>query len=132
MQTRRYGDYRTDIYLDGLQGKLPRYPVDYRSLERAATEVLPPWVLSYVAGGAGDGNTQRANVEAFSRYAVVPRMLVGATERDLRCHCSTRGCQRPCSWHQSESSACALKTSMETSRRLRPLRGPECRWWLRR
>jgi lactate 2-monooxygenase len=35
------------------------------------------------AGGAGDGNTQRANVEAFSRYGIVPRMLVGASERDL-------------------------------------------------
>ena len=46
MQTRQYGDYQTDIYLDGLQGKLPRYPVDYRSLERAATEVLPPFVYS--------------------------------------------------------------------------------------
>lgn len=33
--------------------------------------------------GAGDGNTQRANVEAFSGYGIVPRVLVGATERDL-------------------------------------------------
>jgi lactate 2-monooxygenase len=40
-------------------------------------------VYSYVAYGAGDGNTQHANVEAFSRYGIVPRMLVGATERDL-------------------------------------------------
>jgi lactate 2-monooxygenase len=83
MQSRQYGDYQFDIYLDGLQGKLPRYPVDYTSLERAGAEVLPSWVYSYVAGGAGDGNTQRANVEAFSRYGIVPRMLVGATERDL-------------------------------------------------
>ena len=29
MQTRQYGDYQFDIYLDGLQGKLPRYPVDF-------------------------------------------------------------------------------------------------------
>jgi lactate 2-monooxygenase len=79
----QYGDYQWDIYGDGLQGKLPRFPVDYASLERAAVEVLPSWVYSYVAYGAGDGNTQRANVEAFSRYGIVPRMLVGATERDL-------------------------------------------------
>jgi hypothetical protein len=32
--------------------------------ERAALEVLPPWVYSYVTS---DGNTQLANVEAFSR-----------------------------------------------------------------
>src|SRR5271168_408585 len=72
-----------EIYGDGLRGKLPRFPVDYASLERAAIEALPSWVYSYVAYGAGDGNTQRANVDAFSRYGIVPRMLVGATERDL-------------------------------------------------
>jgi len=52
-------------------------------LERAATEVLPPWVCSYVAGGAGDESTQRGNVDAFARYGIMPRMLVGATQRDL-------------------------------------------------
>jgi lactate 2-monooxygenase len=79
----QYGDYQFDIYFDGLEGKLPRYPVDFAALERAAAEVLPPWVYSYVAGGAGDETTQRGNVEAFSRYGIVPRMLVGASERDL-------------------------------------------------
>jgi lactate 2-monooxygenase len=83
MPTPHYGDYQMEIYGAGLRGKLPRFPVDYASLERAAVEVLPSWVYSYVAFGAGDGNTQRANIEAFSRYGIVPRMLVGATERDL-------------------------------------------------
>ena len=83
MPTPHYGDYQMEIYGGGLQGKLPRFPVDYASLERAAVEVLPSWVYSYVAYGAGDGNTQRANVEAFSRYGIVPRMLVAPTERDL-------------------------------------------------
>ena len=36
MPTPRYGDYQWDIYLPGLQGKLPKYPVDYPPLERAA------------------------------------------------------------------------------------------------
>jgi len=83
MPTPQYGDYQMEIYGVGLQGKLPRFPLDYASLERAAIEVLPSWVYSYVGFGAGDGNTQRANIEAFSRYGIVPRMLVGATERDL-------------------------------------------------
>ena len=83
MSISQYGDYQFDIYFDGLEGRMPKYPVDFASLERAATEVLPPWVLSYVAGGAGDEGTQRANVDAFSRYGIVPRMLNGATERDL-------------------------------------------------
>jgi lactate 2-monooxygenase len=79
----QYGDYQFDIYFDGLEGQLPRYPVDFAALERAAAEVLPPWVYSYVAGGAGDETTQRGNIEAFSRYGIMPRMLVGASERDL-------------------------------------------------
>ena len=44
---------------------------------------MPPGVWSYVAGGAGDERTQRANRTAFDRWGLMPRMLVGATERDL-------------------------------------------------
>jgi lactate 2-monooxygenase len=83
MSNVQYGDYQFEIYFDGLEGRVPKYPVDYPSLERAAAEVLPSFVYSYVAGGCGDERTQRANVDAFSRFAIVPRMLVGATERDL-------------------------------------------------
>lgn len=83
MSIPQYGDYQYEIYFDGLEGRLPKYPVDFASLERAAGEVLPAFVHSYVAGGCGDEGTQRANVDAFSRAAIVPRMLVGATERDL-------------------------------------------------
>jgi len=39
---------------------------------------------AYVAGGAGDGATMRANREAFDRWRIVPRVLHGTTERDLR------------------------------------------------
>src|SRR5271163_2671529 len=83
MSIPQYGDYQYEIYFDGLEGRLPKYPVDFASLERAAGEVLPAFVHSYVAGGCGDEGTQRANVDAFSRTAIVPRMLVGATSRDL-------------------------------------------------
>jgi hypothetical protein len=83
MSNAQYGDYQFEIYFDGLDGRVPKYPVDYPSLERAAAGVLPSFVYSYVAGGCGDERTQRANVDAFSRYAIVPRMLVGATERGL-------------------------------------------------
>ena len=46
MQTHQYGDYQFEIYLNGLEGKLPRFPVDFASLERAGAEVLPSWVRS--------------------------------------------------------------------------------------
>ena len=83
MSARQYGDHQTDIYFDGIDGVVPRYPVDYTSLERKATEVLPWWIHSYVAGGCGDESTQRANVSAFSHYGIVPRMLNGSYRRDL-------------------------------------------------
>jgi isopentenyl diphosphate isomerase/L-lactate dehydrogenase-like FMN-dependent dehydrogenase len=83
MPSQQYGDYQFEIYFDGLEGRVPKYPVDFPLLERKAGEVLPWWVHSYVAGGCGDEGTQRANVSAFSRYGIVPRMLNGAYERDL-------------------------------------------------
>jgi lactate 2-monooxygenase len=80
---RQFGDLQLDIYFDGLDGRFPRFPVDFASLERKAEEILPWWVHSYVAGGCGDEHTQRLNVSAFRRWGIVPRMLNGAYERDL-------------------------------------------------
>ncbi|MDN7121568.1 alpha-hydroxy-acid oxidizing protein [Nocardioides sp. ChNu-153] len=62
---------------------MPSLPMDFRTLEAAAEEAMSPEVWSYVAGGAGDEHTQRANVRAFERWGLVPRMLAGAAERDL-------------------------------------------------
>ncbi|MFE0173632.1 alpha-hydroxy-acid oxidizing protein [Streptomyces sp. NPDC059002] len=80
---RPYKDYQDEIYLDGLRGVVPKYPMTYAGLEARAHAALPPWVVSYVAGGAGDERTQDANVSAFERWGLVPRMFVGASERDL-------------------------------------------------
>ena len=78
-----YGDFQLEIYLAGLGGTVPALPVSFAELEERAARALPPSVLSYVAGGAGDERTQRANAAAFGRWGLMPRMLVGASERDL-------------------------------------------------
>ncbi|AFM16747.1 alpha-hydroxyacid dehydrogenase, FMN-dependent L-lactate dehydrogenase [Mycolicibacterium chubuense NBB4] len=78
-----FGDYQLEIYLQGLSGIVPSLPMDYAGWEAKAEVAMPPSVWSYVAGGAGDENTQRANRTAFDRWGLMPRMLVGATERDL-------------------------------------------------
>ena len=79
-----HGDYQMEIYRAGLVGgHQPRFPMDYATLERKASEALPPWIVSYVAGGAGDEQTQRANVSAFDRWGIMPRMMRAATKRDL-------------------------------------------------
>lgn len=78
-----FADYQNEIYLNGLGGVLPSFPMEFAELEERARAALPPSVWSYVAGGAGDERTQRANVEAFARWGLIPRMLVGAAQRDL-------------------------------------------------
>jgi lactate 2-monooxygenase len=78
-----FGDFQLEIYLGGLSGTVPALPVSYAELEARAERALAPSVLSYVAGGAGDEHTQRANVSAFSQWGLMPRMLVGAAKRDL-------------------------------------------------
>lgn len=81
--TTQYGDFQLEIYQAGTHGVIPRFPVDAETLERKAGEVMPDWILSYVAGGCGNERTQRANVAAFDRWGIVPRMFNGRYERDL-------------------------------------------------
>ena len=78
-----FGDYQLEIYGAGLHGVLPRFPMAFAELEARAEQALSPSVLSYVAGGAGSEHTQRANVSAFRQWGLIPRMFVGATQRDL-------------------------------------------------
>ncbi|MFJ5229485.1 alpha-hydroxy-acid oxidizing protein [Kitasatospora sp. NPDC088391] len=80
----RFGDYQNEVYFEALFGTAPKYPMTYAGLAERARHALAPELWSYVAGGAGDEHTQRANAAAFERWGLVPRMLVGAKERDLR------------------------------------------------
>ncbi|MEV0702414.1 alpha-hydroxy-acid oxidizing protein [Saccharopolyspora sp. NPDC050389] len=78
-----FGSYQNEIYLNGLAGIVPEYPMAHAELEAKAQAAMPPSVWSYVAGGAGDEHTQRANSTAFQRWGLIPRMFVGASQRDL-------------------------------------------------
>jgi hypothetical protein len=78
-----FGDFQLGVYADAVKGVNSRYPFDFQSIERKASEALPDWVYRYVSAAAGDGRTQRANIEAYARYGIVPRMMVSPPERDL-------------------------------------------------
>ncbi|QXC60887.1 alpha-hydroxy-acid oxidizing protein [Aquihabitans sp. G128] len=78
-----YGDWQLSIYFNGLDGVRPELPMSFADLERRAEAEMTEQLWSYVAGGAGDERTQRANVAAFDRWGLVPRVLAGAAERDL-------------------------------------------------
>lgn len=78
-----FGDYQLGIYLNGARGTLPDLPMGFAATEELAQVSMDPRTLGYVAGGAGDEHTQRANVAAFERLGIMPRMLVGARQRNL-------------------------------------------------
>ncbi|CAN5478555.1 lactate 2-monooxygenase [soil metagenome] len=78
-----YGDWQLSIYFNGLDGVRPELPMSYADLERRAEAEMTEQLWSYVAGGAGTERTQRANVEAFDRWGLMPRVLAGASDRDL-------------------------------------------------
>jgi 4-hydroxymandelate oxidase len=57
-------------------------PPTIYDFERRAAEIMPPSTHGYYAGGAGDEITLRANVAAWQRLALRPRVMVDCTERD--------------------------------------------------
>ena len=61
----------------------PEWPVAPEDWERAAEEKLEPGPFGYVAGGAGGESTMRANLGAFERWRLRPRMLAGNVQRDI-------------------------------------------------
>jgi lactate 2-monooxygenase len=75
-----FGDYYREIYAKGmLAGERPTLPMAWADLERRAQEALDDRAVAYIFGGAGSEDTMRANLEAFRRWRIVPRVL----RRDL-------------------------------------------------
>lgn len=78
-----YGDYQFQIYLNGLADQTPEFPVSLAELERRFNETLGTGPRDYVSGGASSEDTMRANLDAFRRHRIVPKMLTDVAERDL-------------------------------------------------
>jgi isopentenyl diphosphate isomerase/L-lactate dehydrogenase-like FMN-dependent dehydrogenase len=76
-------DRELEIYQRGLNGERPAVPVSLNQLEQKAKQLLTPEAYDYVAGAAGGEATARANLEAFYRWRIVPRMLRNVSQRDL-------------------------------------------------
>jgi lactate 2-monooxygenase len=69
--------------LEIYSGAKPAVPISIAALEQKARDILPPPAFDYVAGGAGGERTMQANLDAFSHYPIVPRMLRDVSQRDL-------------------------------------------------
>jgi lactate 2-monooxygenase len=71
-----FGDYYREIYAKGmLVDERPTLPVAWAELESSARESLDERAIAYVFGGAGSEDTMRANLDAFRRRRIVPRVL---------------------------------------------------------
>ncbi len=85
LQEQPFANFQYEIYGRGLAGETPALPLLAGGLEERARQAMSPEAFGYVAGGAGAELTVRANLEAFARREIVPRMLRDVSERDLRC-----------------------------------------------
>ncbi len=78
-----YANYQYEIYLRGMAGQRPARSLDWRQLEQDAMHLLQRGPRGYIAGGAGLGETMRANREAFDHWRLRPRMLRDVSQRSL-------------------------------------------------
>jgi isopentenyl diphosphate isomerase/L-lactate dehydrogenase-like FMN-dependent dehydrogenase len=78
-----FSNYQNEIYLNGMAGIRPHWPVEPSALEAAAAEAMSAEAYGYVAGSAGTESTARANRAAFDHWQIVPRFLRDVSARDL-------------------------------------------------
>jgi lactate 2-monooxygenase len=78
-----FSNYQNEIYLNGMVGTKPEWPVEPGAIEAAAAQVMSPEAFGYVAGSAGTESTARANRAAFEHWRIVPRFLRDVSARDL-------------------------------------------------
>ncbi len=75
-----------EMYQKGLFGQPETFPLTYSELENSAREKLKPEAFDYVAGSAGLETTANANLYAFDRWWLVPRILRNVAQRNLSIH----------------------------------------------
>ena len=72
-------DVQNAIYVSGESA----WPISPDEWEARAAEKLDSGPFDYIAGGAGSEATMRANLEAFERRRLRPRMLTGNRVREI-------------------------------------------------
>lgn len=78
-----FAAFQYEIYLGGMGGTVPGFPLSVDELRAKAMEAMSPEARDYVEGGAGTEDTMHENREAFRRWRLVPRVLTDVTTRYL-------------------------------------------------
>ncbi|MDJ0393741.1 alpha-hydroxy-acid oxidizing protein [Rhodococcus sp. G-MC3] len=81
-----FSDHQIGIYAQGMfTDQRPQITTNLAKLEEQAAATLTSEALGYIVASAGSGSTARANRAAFDEWAIAPRMLRSAAERDHSC-----------------------------------------------
>lgn len=75
-------DIQMDIYQSG-DDAARLLPVSFDDWEHRAKSMLAAAAFGYVYGTAGGGDTHRANLDAFQKYCIRPRVCCDISKRDL-------------------------------------------------
>src|ERR1700732_865052 len=78
-----FGNYQFEVYLKGMAGEMPEFPMSWADLEAQASAAMDAGAHGYVFGSAGTEDTESENRSAFRRHRIVPRMLCDVSTRDL-------------------------------------------------
>lgn len=81
-ETNSASDWQKEIFLNGFAGKKLSVETSFCDLEQRAKNKISKQAYAYIAGGAGNEATMRANRQAFEQWKIVPRMLKNVSERD--------------------------------------------------
>lgn len=76
-------DVQLEVYGSAVAGKRIELPFSFEDWELAARSTLPETAYWYIAGGAGGGETMRANRAAFERVKLRHRVLNDVAVRDI-------------------------------------------------
>jgi isopentenyl diphosphate isomerase/L-lactate dehydrogenase-like FMN-dependent dehydrogenase len=78
-----FGQYQYEIYLEGMSGQTPDFPLELTELERRFEAEVDSVPRDYVSAGAGAEDTMRENLDEFRKWRIVPKMLTDVETRDL-------------------------------------------------
>ncbi|MEP7195647.1 MAG: alpha-hydroxy-acid oxidizing protein [Saprospiraceae bacterium] len=76
-------DRLKDVFLKGLAGYKPKLPMHFDALEKLAKSKLRKEYFDYVAYGAGTNEGIVNNINAFQKYAILPKMVHGINQVNL-------------------------------------------------
>jgi lactate 2-monooxygenase len=71
-----------ELYSNGFAGIKPEINIGFHRLEESAKARMSAKAYAYIAGGAGNESTLRANREGFEKLQITPQMLRNVGERD--------------------------------------------------